>query len=118
MRHHDDVVLRSQVGAGLHVILVDQVERNLPAIEREADPADLLGVRPGRVHRDARQIDVDGLDRRAPTASGRGDQTERLDLLAHAIARPDSTINEPAGNSTSPTLNAAFAPLIGTSFRR
>ncbi len=42
--------------------------------------------------------------------------SDSISLRARSPA--DSTISEPAGNSTSPTLNDAFAPFIGTSFRR
>ena len=97
VRYHDDVVPRAQVRARAHVVLVDQVERHLPAIERQPHPAHLLGVRPGRVDGDARQVDVDQLPRRS-SAHRTGDQAKRLDLLAHAVGlRPARGDDEGAG---------------------
>ena len=61
--------LRAEVGAGAHVVLVNQIEWNLPAIKGEPDPADFLGIRPRRVDGDARQIHIDRVDlRRCATA--------------------------------------------------
>ncbi len=87
VRHDDHVVLRVQVRAALHVILVNQIERNPETIEGEADPADLLGVRPGRVDRDARKIDIDRLDALRHLLHGLALQPQRLDLLARPVGR-------------------------------
>src|SRR5690606_7285838 len=84
--HDDHVVLASQA-AGLDVILVDEIVGNLPSIEGQPHPAYLLGVRPGGVDGEAREVDVHGFhvgDR----ADGRGGQPERLHFTADTIVRP------------------------------
>ena len=66
------------------MILVYQVEGDLETVERQAHPAHLLGVGPGRIDRDPRKIDVCGRDFRSCRKSHRR-QPEGLDRLPSAI---------------------------------
>ena len=82
VRNQDDVVVRSQIALP-DPLLEDQVEGNLELVERVADPAHLLGVAPGAVHRQPGQIDRVGLDVRRFVERG-GGQAQLDDPLLEA----------------------------------
>ena len=97
VRDDDDVVLRPQPRPGLDVVLVDEVEGNLEAIEGQPHPADLLGVGPGRVDRDPRQVHVGRRHAFRHRRERRGDQPQRLHLGGDALGLAAGLDQERAG---------------------
>src|SRR5215470_3326914 len=82
MRHYDDIVLRTKIGAGLYVVLMNKVERYLPTIECQPHPPDFFGVLPCCVNGYARQVHSDGIGlrhRREDCCN----EPEVFNLLAH-----------------------------------
>ena len=81
VRDDDDVVGVLEIALA-DALLVDQVVGQLELVEREAHPADVLRAAPGRVDRDARQIEIvhRHLRRRRETDGG---EAERFDRRPH-----------------------------------